>query len=227
MKRAATALIAAALLAIGAPAAFAHTHVRSTSIAENAQLAQAPASFTVTFSEAAGLANVTLTNAAGAAVAINYQPPQTMAASYTIPLPNLAPGAYALSWRTIAKDGHVMNGGVHFSIGTAQRTAMPMGQTTAAGMGAMLTSSSPSEGATLAQTPRAIGLSFVQPVLLQTLTVRGADGRPVRVAFTRPHAATASYSVPLPSLTRGAYTAHWIATGMGHNMQGNLHFTVQ
>ena len=227
MNRAAIALIAAVLLAIGSPAAFAHTHVRSTSIADNARLAQAPSSFTVTFSEAAGLANVALTSAAGAPVALSYQPPRTMAASYTIPLPTLAPGAYILSWRTIADDGHVMNGGVHFSIGAATQAAMPMGAPGAAGMGAMLTSSSPANGASLAQAPHEIGLAFVSPVLLQALAVRGPGGSPVHVAFTRPHSATANYSIALPPLSRGTYTAHWIATGMDHNMQGNLTFTVQ
>jgi methionine-rich copper-binding protein CopC len=39
-----------------------------------------------------------------------------MAASFTIPLPTLTPGAYMISWRTMSHDGHVMPGAVHFTV---------------------------------------------------------------------------------------------------------------
>ena len=57
-----------------------------------------------------------LCDSMGAAVPLAYQPPHDMGTSYTVPLPTLAQGAYVLSWRMIARDGHVMNGVVHFSI---------------------------------------------------------------------------------------------------------------
>lgn len=99
-----------------APVAAAHTAVRETSIADNATLAAPPTSFTVVFTGRTGLAGVTLTNAAGRPVALDYAPPHEMADSFTIPLPRLAPGAYALSWRTISRDGHAMTGAVRFTI---------------------------------------------------------------------------------------------------------------
>ena len=116
MKRLLLALVAVSLpIAVAAPA-FAHTAVRETSIADNATLSAPPATFTVTFSAATGLANVTLTNAAGREVALDYMPPRARAASFTIPLPALAPGAYTISWRTMASDGHVMPGAVRFTV---------------------------------------------------------------------------------------------------------------
>ncbi len=114
MKRLLMALVAA-LLSIAAPA-LAHTAVRETSITNNATLSAPPTSFTITFSAPTGLANVTLTNAAGREVPINYAPSRAMAASFAIPLPALAPGAYTISWRTMSRDGHVMPGAVHFTI---------------------------------------------------------------------------------------------------------------
>ena len=114
MKRIAIAAFLA-LAAIAAPA-LAHTSVTAMSIAENAALTSAPSEFAVTFSAPTGLANVALTNASGQAVTLDYTPPRQMAASYTIPLPRLAPGAYTLSWRTIARDGHAMPGQVRFTI---------------------------------------------------------------------------------------------------------------
>lgn len=116
MKRFALALIAAATLMAVAPSAFAHTTVREMSIAENATLTSAPADFTVAFSGPTGLANLTLTNAAGQTIALDYTPPHEMAASFTIPLPRLAAGAYTLSWRATAHDGDAMLGALHFTI---------------------------------------------------------------------------------------------------------------
>ncbi len=115
MKRLALAIAAATIMMAATPA-LAHTAVRETSIAENATLARAPANFTIVFSGPTGLANVTLTDAARRPVALNYTPPRQMASSFAIPLPALTPGAYTLSWRTIAHDGHAMPGAVRFTI---------------------------------------------------------------------------------------------------------------
>ena len=116
MRRLLLALAAILLPLVAAPLALAHTAVREASITDNATLTAAPENFTVTFSAATGLANVTLTNAAGREIALDYTPPHTMATTFTIPLPALAPGAYTLSWRTMAHDGHVMPGAIHFTV---------------------------------------------------------------------------------------------------------------
>lgn len=116
MKQPLLALLAASLLAVASAPAFAHTTVRETSIADNAALSASPANFTITFSGGTALANVTLTNAVGHEVALNYTPPHAMAAVFTIPLPALAPGAYTLSWRSMSHDGHVMPGAIHFTV---------------------------------------------------------------------------------------------------------------
>lgn len=116
MKRLLLALAAISLPLVATAPARAHTAVRETSIADNATLSAAPENFTVTFSAATGLANVTLTNAAGRNVALDYTPPRVMATTFTIPLPTLAPGAYTISWRTMAHDGHVMPGAIHFTV---------------------------------------------------------------------------------------------------------------
>ena len=116
MRRLVFSLVALSLPIVALSPAIAHTAVRETSITDNATLAASPASFTVTFSAAARLANVTLTNAAGREMALNYIPPRAAAASFAIPLPALPPGAYTISWRTMANDGHVMPGAIHFTV---------------------------------------------------------------------------------------------------------------
>jgi len=116
MKRLLLALVAVSLPIAAAAPALAHTTVRETSIADNAALSAPPATFTVTFSAPTGLASVTLTNAAGREIALDYAPPRTRAAAFTIPLPALAPGVYTIAWRTMASDGHVMPGAIRFTV---------------------------------------------------------------------------------------------------------------
>lgn len=118
MKRLALAALALTAAFAAVPVAMAHTAVRETSIADRANLATAPANFTVSFTAATGIAVVKLTNAAGIAVPLTYTPPREMATSFTIPLPALAPGGYTLSWRAIANDGHAMPGQVRFHVGS-------------------------------------------------------------------------------------------------------------
>lgn len=116
MKRLLLALVAISLPIAATSPALAHTAVRETSIADNATLSAAPTTFTITFSAATGLANVTLTNAAGREIALDYTRPHAMAPTFTIPLPTLAPGTYTIAWRTMAHDGHVMPGAIHFTV---------------------------------------------------------------------------------------------------------------
>lgn len=116
MKGLMLSLVALSLPIVAVSPALAHTAVRETSITDNATFSAPPANFTVTFSAATGFANVTLTNAAGREIALDYTPPRTMTTTFTIPLPRLAPGAYTISWRTMAHDGHVMPGAIHFTV---------------------------------------------------------------------------------------------------------------
>lgn len=116
MRHLLLALVAILLPLAAAPLALAHTTVRATSITDNSALSAAPENFTVTFSAATRLANVTLTNAAGRNIALDYTPPHAMTTTFTIPLPTLTPGTYTISWRTMAHDGHVMTGAIHFTV---------------------------------------------------------------------------------------------------------------
>jgi len=241
-KRLGGAALLLALVAAPLPAV-AHTTLRQSNIAEGSRIAENPRTFTMTFGADSGLASVQLTNAAGQVVPLNYAPPRTMARSFTVPLPALPPGGYALSWRLMGADGHAMNGGVKFTVtGVAAPAAPAAGGQKAtgsdnsnmAGMSAsehaamgMLTSSVPADGAILTQAPRALALTFMHPVMLQTVAITNAQGAPVRATFRRPASATKSYAVALPALTTGVYTARWSATGGGHTMHGSLTFTVR
>lgn len=117
-KTAFGSVVALAIFGLGIAPAFAHAHAKTMSIADNAQLQKPPSSFSVKFSEKAGLVKVVLTRSTGEVVPLDYQPPKAMAADFQIPLPALGNGAYTLSWRTMGDDGHAMNGAVHFTVAT-------------------------------------------------------------------------------------------------------------
>ncbi len=94
-------------------------------------------------------------------------------------------------------------------------------------MGDMLAASSPANNATLKSAPKTLSLTFMHPVMLQTVAITGPKDQPVRATFRRPQAPTAAYAIALPPLAAGAYHVTWSASGGGHDMKGELHFTVQ
>ncbi len=85
----------------------------------------------------------------------------------------------------------------------------------------------PADDAVLAAVPTNLSLTFEHPVVLTQVQVHGPGHTNIPVNFIAPSASTASYSIPLPALTPGAYEVHWNATGDGHAMEGTLHFTIQ
>ena len=101
--------------------AFAHVSLKASNIGAAAIIETLPAAFEIEFSQAVGLASFAIetdagADAAGAPIALDYAPPKGMHATFAIPLPRLAPGSYVAKWRIMAKDGHVMNGQIRFTL---------------------------------------------------------------------------------------------------------------
>ena len=91
----------------------------------------------------------------------------------------------------------------------------------------MLTASTPSDGAILAEAPRSLALMFEHPVVLQNLVITGPSGT-VNTEFRRSEASAARYTIALPGgLAAGNYQARWSASGEGHQMNGVIRFVVQ
>jgi methionine-rich copper-binding protein CopC len=109
------ALAAAALLA-GAPAALAHSELRTSQPAEGARLALPPATIELRFNEPVQLTALALVDAAGRRTRIALPADTTPRAVERLPAPPLAPGAWRIEWRAISADGHPVRGTVRFSI---------------------------------------------------------------------------------------------------------------
>ena len=109
-----TIALAAAL--IGAAPAFAHGGMMETSIHDNAKVAQAPADFIVMFQHESAITSMVLMTTDKKMLALDFKASKTLGKDFTVPLPKLDKGAYILSWKSMAKDGHVMPGAVHFTV---------------------------------------------------------------------------------------------------------------
>jgi methionine-rich copper-binding protein CopC len=111
-------ILAALLLGVSLAAApaFAHGGMVETSIHDNQRFAAAPATFTLTFEHDSAITSFMLMDANKKMYAVDFKPSKALGKKYAIPLPKLAKGAYTLSWKSLAKDGHAMPGAVRFTV---------------------------------------------------------------------------------------------------------------
>ena len=93
---------------------------------------------------------------------------------------------------------------------------------------AKLLNASPADGAQLVHAPKALTLSFAEPVQLASVALNG-DGGAVPVAIDRTAKPTGTVVVPLPALKPGRYKLNWsvVSPGDGHVAKGSLAFTLQ
>jgi methionine-rich copper-binding protein CopC len=114
MKRM-TFLMTAALLTftIGARA---HTHLEASMPAENAVLDAAPADIMLHFSEPTRLTALSIQKDGGDEQQAISVLSKEKSAAFTVPLPALAAGRYAVNWRAVGDDNHVMSGVLHFTV---------------------------------------------------------------------------------------------------------------
>lgn len=102
-------------LALLPGAAQAHAHLLRAVPAEGAVLHAAPARVTLTFSEPARLTVLWISPEGGKRQKITGLPVDA-ATEISVSLPPLTNGHYVLTWRVIARDGHVVPGELHFSL---------------------------------------------------------------------------------------------------------------
>ena len=111
-------LITAAIMAFAFSAgpALAHVSVKTTSIDNAAVIEALPDNFTLTFGQPVGLISISIQSQDGQKVDLGFTPPKAPASSFSVPLPELAPGLYTVEWRTMSKDGHPMSDKLSFEL---------------------------------------------------------------------------------------------------------------
>src|ERR1700694_4080458 len=112
-----------ALVAFGVTAD-AHAHLQKSSPADNSTITISPSNLVLNFSEAARLTALSIQKDNASQQTLKPLP-TTAAQQISIPLPPLTPGSYAVSWRVVSDDGHVMAGALHFTLTADRATDRP------------------------------------------------------------------------------------------------------
>ncbi|MGJ8560318.1 MAG: copper resistance CopC family protein [Litorimonas sp.] len=115
MKETLIGLSAMGLIASLPVNAFAHTALASSNIEAGTTLTTVPDTLELTFGKAVGLAKLDLVDVKTNAVQ-ELKLERDMAKTHSVNLPKLKIGNYTIRWRAIARDGHVMNGEINFTV---------------------------------------------------------------------------------------------------------------
>ena len=113
----ATALAAAA---VGAPSAWAHARLISTTPEDRAVLASPPAKVTLHFDDTVRALGGTTVVANVDKHPVTAGKPRTSGRVVTIPLPKLRDGDYTVRWRVLSDDGHIVEGVFAFAVGAGR-----------------------------------------------------------------------------------------------------------
>lgn len=101
------------------PALADETHGNNSEVvsipADDAVLATAPTSVSLTFEHAVILTQVQVHGPGHTNVPVTFSAPSAATTSYSVPLPALASGSYEVHWNATG-DGHAMEGTLHFTV---------------------------------------------------------------------------------------------------------------
>lgn len=120
-------VVGAWLASFVATAALAHAHLEKAVPANGASLGASPANVVLTFSEAARLTACWIQKNGGAKQKIGSLP-TSPSSQIAVPLTQLEPGTYVVSWRVVGDDGHVLPGQIQFTVSASGTAAAPPGQ---------------------------------------------------------------------------------------------------
>lgn len=111
-------IVVGLMLSLAATVALAHAHLKKAVPADGGVVSAAPANVVLSFSEPAHLTACWLQKAGGPKQKITGLP-TAASPDITVPLPQLEPGSYVLSWNVIGDDTHVVPGQIHFTVSGA------------------------------------------------------------------------------------------------------------
>jgi copper resistance protein C len=110
-------LLSSLLILCFSGTALAHVKIKETSPANNAQLITAPTELALTFEHPVALTKLTLTDAKGSAINVNFTVNNNLAEAHKFPLTPLNNGHYTVNWSATDKGGHILSGQFNFIVG--------------------------------------------------------------------------------------------------------------
>lgn len=108
-------IVSGVMLSLAATVALAHAHLKKAVPADGGVVSTAPATVVLSFSEPAHLTACWIQKADGPKQKITGLP-TAASPDITVPLPQLDPGTYVLSWNVVGDDTHVVPGRIHFTV---------------------------------------------------------------------------------------------------------------
>ena len=108
-------LVSGLALATFAATASAHAHLQKASPADGSVVTMSPSRIVLDFSEAARLTAASIQKGDEPRQSLNSLP-AAAARQISVPLPQLTPGSYSVTWRVVSEDGHVMSGTLRFTL---------------------------------------------------------------------------------------------------------------
>ena len=102
-------------VALFAANAHGHTHLKASNPVDGAVVTEMPSAVTLTFTQAARITAVSLQK--DQELKHRLKAPSAAAArEISVAVPPLGPGSYAITWRVVSDDGHIMAGELHFKV---------------------------------------------------------------------------------------------------------------
>ena len=112
-------IVVGMMLSLAATVALAHAHLKKAVPADGSVVGTAPANVVLSFSEPAHLTACWIQKADGPKQKITGLP-TAASADISVPLPQLEPATYVLSWNVVGDDTHVVPGQIHFTVSGAK-----------------------------------------------------------------------------------------------------------
>ena len=97
-------------------AAMAHTGLKTSSPEDGAVVNQAPEALHLTFTAAVALVRLSVTDAAGKQLALDFTPSADRGTDFHVPLPAMQMGSMKVEWAVIGADGHTVSNAFSYTV---------------------------------------------------------------------------------------------------------------
>jgi len=112
-------LVASIALVLISSTAMAHTGLKVSNPADGAVINQAPDELHLTFTAAVALVRLSVTDAAGKQLALDFKPSTDRGTEYHIPMPAMQMGNLKVEWAVIGEDGHTVTNTFSYTVDPA------------------------------------------------------------------------------------------------------------
>ncbi|MBT8146333.1 MAG: copper resistance protein CopC [Gammaproteobacteria bacterium] len=112
-------LVAVAMLVLCSSVAMAHTGLKTSNPADGTTVNQAPEELHLTFTASVALVRLSVTDAAGKQLALDFEPSTDRSAEYHIPMPAMQMGSLKVEWAAIGEDGHTVTNSFAYTVDPA------------------------------------------------------------------------------------------------------------